>query len=340
EQMPVDVPGPVRLRSMISRQTHHLSRLVDDLLDVSRITHGKIELRKEQSDVRTAVRRAVETTRLLVERRSHTLTVDLPAEPLLAEIDPARLEQVMVNLIGNAAKYTDAGGRIWVSAELQESAVVLRVRDTGVGIAPQVLPHVFDLFTQADRSLDRSQGGLGIGLTLVRSLVELHGGTVSAHSEGTGRGSEFIVRLPRAVHPGDYPSSPLRPEPAQSGDPRRILVVEDNPDAAESLVDLLELWGHAVEVAPTGEAALSLTSTYRPDIVLLDIGLPGMDGYQVAERLRQQPAPRPGQIVALTGYGQEADRRRSAEAGFDHHLVKPVDPNELRRLLEQAPAAV
>jgi signal transduction histidine kinase len=324
-----------RLLAIVGRQSHHLSRLVDDLLDVSRITHGKIELRKEPCELRAVIQRAADAARNQMERRSHALHLELPARGLTVEADPARLEQVIVNLLGNAAKYTEDGGQVWLSVATEPEGgraewARIRIRDTGVGIAPHLLPQVFEMFTQADRSLDRAQGGLGIGLTLVRNLVELHGGTVSAHSDGIGCGSEFTVRLPvlqaeggRAKDEGEL----IAPGPCG----RRVLVVEDNADAAETLVDILQLWGHNVRVAPTGEEALSLLPQFRPEVVLLDIGLPGMDGYEVARQVRGEGAE--PLLVALTGYGQDEDRRRSGEAGFDRHLTKPVNPEELRRVL-------
>jgi CheY-like chemotaxis protein len=252
--------------------------------------------------------------------------------------DPTRLEQILDNLLSNAAKYTKPGGRIEVSAERQGDEAVLRVRDTGVGISPEMLPRVFDLFAQAERSLDRAEGGLGIGLTLVRSLVELHGGSVQAQSAGLGHGSEFVVRLPAAgdaARRADLPAAPALNGPASA--PRRVLVVDDNVDAAQSLATLLKLWGHQVAMAHDGTAALEAVRAQRPEVILLDIGLPGMSGLEVARQVRQDP--RRPLLVALTGYGQEQDRRRSIEAGFDCHLVKPVDLSELRRLIAAAPAS-
>ncbi len=324
------------VREMMERQVQHLVRLVDDLLDVSRVMRGKVELRKEPLDLGTAVARAVETARPLLDARGHRLEVSLPPEPVQLEADPVRVAQVVANLLNNAAKYTEKPGLIRLTAERDGGDVVLRVRDTGIGIAPELLLKVFDLFTQADHSLGRSQGGLGIGLTLVRSLVELHGGTVEARSEGLGKGSEFIVRLPAT--PAGHPH---RGEPAATSegtvgarDPqRRVLIVDDNVDAAESLAVLARIWGHDVRVAHDGEQGLKEARAYRPEVVLLDIGMPGLSGYDVARRLRAIPALNGVLVVAMTGWGQPQDRERSKEAGFDLHLTKPADPELLHFLL-------
>jgi PAS domain S-box-containing protein len=317
-------------RQMMERQVQHLVRLVDDLLDVSRITRGKIQLRKEPVELATVVALAVETCRPLIDARKHELTVALPPEPLWLNADLTRLAQVVGNLLNNAAKFTEEGGHIGLTAEQQDGEAVLRVRDNGIGMAPEVVARAFDLFAQGDTSLDRSQGGLGIGLTLVRSLVQMHGGSVQALSEGLGRGSEFIVRLPLA------PARPTVQTPvagkARRGS-RRILIVDDNVDAVRSLALFLEMSGHEVRAAHNGPAALELAQTYQPDVVLLDIGMPGMDGYEVARRLRQAPGQEKVLLVALTGYGQEEDRRRSREATINHHLVKPTDPEALQALL-------
>ena len=320
------------LVGVIGRQIRHLSRLVDDLLDVSRLTRGKIELRKRQEELRPIVEGAVETTRPVLEQKGHRLTVSLPDEPVCLEADATRIEQVIANLLHNAAKFTDPGGRIDLAVETDGPEVVLRVRDDGQGIEPELLPRIFDLFVQEDRSLARSHGGLGIGLTLVRSLVERHGGRVEARSEGPGRGSEFVVRMPRSAGRPAAPAAP-RQEPGEERGPARILLVEDNVDAADALAELLRLWGHEVEVVHDGPTAVQSAGSVRPGVVLLDIGLPGMDGYQVAGALRRLPELQGTLIVALTGYGQESDRQRSARAGFDYHLVKPVDLEELRRLV-------
>jgi PAS domain S-box-containing protein len=336
-QTPGADPRMRDLVGVIGRQIRHLSRLVDDLLDVSRFTRGKIELRKQEEELRPIVQGAVETTRPVMEQKGHQLTVTLPDEPVYLEADATRIEQVLANLLHNAAKFTDPGGKIDLVVEIDGPEVVLRVRDDGQGVEPELLPRIFDLFVQEDRSLARSHGGLGIGLTLVRSLVERHAGRVEAHSAGPDRGSEFVVRLPRctgrAAEPHQEPRrEPLR-EPAPERGPARILLVEDNVDAADALAELLRLWGHEVEVAHDGAKAVRSAGAIRPDVVLLDIGLPGMDGYQVADALRRLPELQGALIVALTGYGQESDRQRSARAGFDYHLVKPVDLEELRRLV-------
>jgi PAS domain S-box-containing protein len=312
-------------RAMMERQFQHLVRLVDDLLDVSRIHRGKIQLRKERVDLGTMITRAVETARPVIDAQGHELTVSLPPRRLFLQGDLTRLAQVVANLLNNAAKYTEGAGRIWLSAEQEGDAVVLRVRDTGIGIRQELLPQIFDLFVQSDRALDRAQGGLGIGLTLVHRLVEMHGGTVAAHSAGQGQGSEFVVRLP--LLPTEAQEEPAQTDgPVTAASlPRRILVVDDNVDAAESLALLLRMSRHVVQVAHNGPAALDAAARYPPDLVFLDIGLPGMNGYEVAQRLRQVPALERVVLVAVTGYGQEEDRRRSQEAGFDHHLVKPVE---------------
>jgi len=325
-----------RTTDVVERQTRHMTRLIDDLLDVSRITRGKIQLKKERIDLATVMMLAVETSRPLIETYNHKLSVSLPQKPVRLEADPARLEQVLVNLLNNAAKYTEPGGHIWLSGERQGDEVILQVRDTGMGILPEMLPRIFDLFTQGDQSLARSQGGLGVGLTLVRGLVEMHGGSVTAYSPGPGRGSEFIVRLPAPPEVQRCPDAETwgeedRPIPPSSY--LRILVVDDNVDSARTLGELLELWGHEVRVAYDGQAAIETATTYRPEVVLLDIGLPRMDGYEVARRLRQDIGLSQTVLIALTGYGQEEDRRLSREAGFDFHFTKPIDFTVLQQLL-------
>jgi len=335
----VDDPGLGRARDIIDRQVQQMTRLVDDLLDVSRITRGKVELQKESVDLAAVVARAVEISRPLIDARRHELAVTLPPEPVRLEADAARLAQVVANLLNNAAKYTEERGHIWLTVEREGPEAVVRVRDTGVGIPAEMLAQVFDLFTQVTHSLDRSQGGLGIGLTLVRSLVEMHGGGVRAHSGGPGQGSEFVVRLPllagrRAA--GSGPGAGGRPIESSA---RRILVVDDNGDAADSLAMLLRLMGNDVRTAPDGPAALEAARAYRPDVVLLDLGLPGMSGYEVCRRLREGHFANGPLVVALTGYGQDEDRRRTREAGFDRHLVKPVNPDELRGVLAEGPGS-
>ena len=328
-------------RSVIDRQVTHLTRLVDDLLDVSRITRGKITLQKQPVEMSLVVDGAIDSCRPLIEERKHTLEIDLPVEPLWVEGDLTRLSQILLNLLNNAAKYTPEGGTIRLTVEKEGGRAVVRVLDTGLGIPAELLPRVFDLFMQGDRSLDRAEGGLGIGLTLVRRLTEMHGGSVEAHSDGPGRGSEFVVRLPLVAAPA-APDDPAMVRdagrPQRAGGFRRVLVVDDNRDAAESLTVLLELWGHAVRIANDGPDALALAAEYRPDTVLLDIGLPGMDGYEVARRLRELPGSHSMFLVAVTGYGQDEDRRRAYETGFDHHLTKPVEPAKLGSLLASVPA--
>ena len=324
-------------RDVIQRQLQHLTRLVDDLLDVSRITQGKVTLHKEKVELAVVVARAVETIRPLLESRRLQLSISIPSEPIRLQADPTRLAQVVANVLNNATKYTEEGGCIWISAARAGEQVVLRVRDTGVGIPADVLPHIFDLFTQSARSLDRSEGGLGIGLTLVRNLVEMHGGKVEAFSAGSGHGSEFVVHLPAL--PEELPTE-VKAAVANKNAPGaslRILVVDDNLDSAETLALLLKFSGHDVRTANDGETALETAYAFKPQVIVLDIGLPKMDGYQVAQRLRQDPQLQKSFLIALTGYGQNEDRQRSKEAGFDYHLVKPVDPQELQSLVNSLP---
>jgi PAS domain S-box-containing protein len=327
-------------RDVIDRQVQHLTRLVDDLLDVSRITRGKIQLQKAPIALAAVVGRAVETIRPLMDGRRHALTTALPTEPLWVHGDMTRLAQILGNLLTNAAKYTPDGGLICLAAERAGAEAIVRVKDNGAGIGLDLLPRVFDLFAQGDQSLDRSEGGLGIGLALVRSLVQLHGGRVEAHSDGPGRGSEFIVFLPAlagppAAEPAIVRSTEDDVEFGRSG--RRVLVVDDNRDSAASIALLLQLWGHEVREAHDGPDALTLARQFQPEIVLLDIGLPGENGLEVAGRLRREPGLEQTVLVAMTGYGQEEDRRRSQAAGFQHHLVKPLEPEGLERLLARLP---
>lgn len=319
---------------VIERQTAHLMRLVEDLLDVSRITQGTIKLTRETLDLGQIVLRAVEANQPLISGRGHELTIVSPRKPVLVEGDPTRLVQVVGNLLNNAAKYTEQGGHIRVAVEVAGDEAVVRVRDDGKGIPCQLLPFVFDPFTQADHSLDRSHAGLGVGLTVVRRLVELHGGRVEVHSEGPGHGSEFVVRLPLEAG-----AKALRHvEAARSSGPARrksrVLVVEDNLDAAEAMASLLELGGHDVQVAHSGQEALGAAGAFRPELVLCDIGLPNMSGYEVAAKLRAQPEFAHIRLVAISGYGRDEDRARAREAGFDQHLTKPVEPDRLEALLE------
>jgi PAS domain S-box-containing protein len=322
-----------RIVEMMERQVNHMVRLVDDLMEISRITRGKIELRKERVELARVVRSAVETSRPLIDAAGHQLTVDLPTEPLGLQGDAVRLAQVIANLLNNAAKYTDAGGHIWLSVYRDGGSAVIAVRDTGIGIPQDMLPRVFDLFMQVDRQDGIARGGLGIGLALVKSLVEMHGGSVEARSAGPGRGSEFVVRLPVAASqdPADAPASTTRPSAILAA--RRVLVVDDNRDAAQSLAMLLRLLGADVHVAYSGAEALAVLPTFKPAAVLLDIGMPGMDGHEVARRIRSQPAFRGVKLIALTGWGQVEDRNRSKSAGFDHHLIKPADVRALQGLL-------
>ena len=321
-------------RDMIERNVGQLVRLVDDLLDVSRIDRGKIRLEVEPVELAAVVGQAVEIARPLIDSRRHHLSLSVPKSSVRVSGDATRLAQIVANLLNNAAKYTDEGGQIHIAVERVEDTAMLRVRDTGVGLSREMLDSVFDLFMQVDRSLDRSQGGLGIGLTLVRRLVELHGGSVEAHSDGPGTGSEFIVRLPALTEVGVPAPAVSQPQlPVANGVHRRALVVDDNVDAARSLAMLLKLAGHEVHTVHDGHAALGVVGEFQPDVIFLDIGLPGLDGYEIARRLRAMPEAEDVLLLALTGYGQEDDRRRSFEAGFDQHLVKPIELGTLHAIL-------
>ncbi|HUI99987.1 MAG TPA: PAS domain S-box protein [Usitatibacter sp.] len=336
-----DLPAQVAWsRDVIERQTGQLARLVDDLLDVSRITRGKLRMKGEPMDLNLAVHRAIEASRPLIDARRQSLEVRLSEEPLPVHGDMTRLTQVVVNLLNNAAKYTPEEGRVQVRTARDGEDCLVRVCDNGMGIPPYLLDRVFDLFAQGERTLDRSEGGLGIGLTLARRIVVLHGGSIVARSDGVGYGAEFEVRLPRLetqLHDSVQPGGDVE---ARGGESRRsILVVDDNEDAAASLAMLLRMTGHEVVIEHDGEGALVRIAARTPDIVLLDIGLPGMSGYDVAARLRDDPRRASMRVYALTGYGQEEDRRRSAEAGFDGHLVKPVLPTELFALIDASPVA-
>jgi PAS domain S-box-containing protein len=322
-----------RATDMVERQVLHMTRLVDDLLDVSRVTRGKITLHREPLLAEDVVARAVEAIRPLVEARRHELTVSLPAGPVRLEGDVTRLTQVLDNLLANAAKYQDNDGHIWLSASQEGSEVVFRVRDRGVGIPRDRLSEVFDLFTQVDSSIDRAQGGLGIGLALVRSLVQMHSGSVTAHSDGPGQGSEFTVRLPALPQTSGCAQEASSQEAARTPG-RRVLVVDDNEDGAESLAMFLRLAGHEVRTVHDGAAVLDAAHHFRPQVVFLDIGLPGdLTGYDLAPRLRELPGLEGVLLVALTGYGQEEDRRRACAVGFDHHVTKPADLSALHALL-------
>ena len=322
-------------REVMERQVTHMARLIDDLVDVSRISRGILDLRRGQVELASVVRQAVETCRPLAERSRHEMVVELPEEPVYLDADPVRLAQVLGNLLQNACKFTDPGGHIVLSAKAEGGELVLVVSDDGIGIAPDQIEGVFEMFSQADKSLERSQGGLGIGLTLTRRVVELHGGTIGARSAGTGAGSSFEVRLPIVIDkPTAPPLPPLTPEtPGSRG---RILVVDDNRDSAESLAMLLTLRGHHTHTAHDGEEALRVAETVRPDVMLLDIGLPKLNGYDTCRKIRAEAWGRRMVIIALTGWGQDEDRRLSREAGFDGHLVKPVDDRALEALLEKS----
>jgi PAS domain S-box-containing protein len=331
----------VEARAMMERQLDQLVRLVDDLLDVSRITRNRLELRKERVTLASVVHSAIETSRPLIEQFGHTFSVTLTSAPVCLDADPVRLAQVFSNLLNNSAKYTEPGGKVFLTTEVDGAEALVKVRDTGLGIPAEALPRIFDMFSQVDRTMDRAQGGLGIGLTLVRRLTEMHGGKVEARSEGPGRGSEFIIRLPILDETRERSSQGSAQRPAAETEPQcRILVVDDNRDSASSLGMMLKLMGNEVYTAHDGLAALEAAEQFRPDFILLDIGLPKLNGYEACRRIRAQPWSRGMVIVALTGWGQEEDRRRSHEAGFDHHLVKPVDVGILRVLMARGKPTV
>lgn len=327
-----------REQAIVEHQARHLARLVDDLLDVSRITQGKVELKKEPVELASVLASAAETASPLYEQRSHALSFDVPRKGLLVNADPGRLVQVLANLLTNAAKYTDPSGEIVVAARRQGDQIVVSVKDNGMGIPPELLPKMFELFAQADRALDRSQGGLGIGLTLARRLVELHGGTLTAHSEGVGMGSEFVMRLPALVDgTAGQPSGHATAVAATRSSGLRILVVDDNRDSAEMYAEGLRRSGHEIATAHDGPEALAIAAQFRPNTALLDIGLPVIDGYELAKRLRALLPDVPLRLIALTGYGQDKDKTKALDAGFDHHLVKPVDLGVLSELLNSVP---
>lgn len=333
-QMKTNDPIIEQAGNIIDRQVSVMTKLVDDLLDISRITKGKLRLTKEEVELRVVVNHAAESARPLIDARKHEFSVVIPTTPIWVEADPARMEQVIVNLLNNAAKYTDTGGLIRLTVNQEGNDAVIRVKDNGMGIAPELLPHVFELFTQVDGSLGRSYGGLGIGLALARNLVEMHDGRLQAASGGLGKGCEFTVKLPILAKP-TVRESKTTLEPRESVPSLHILIVEDNIDAADSLCLLLRLYGYDVEVARTGLSALELAASARPDVVLLDIGLPGMDGYEVAKKLREMPGFQDVLLCALTGYTpSEADRHRQQETGFDHYYVKPVEMHKLLELFK------
>jgi len=333
--MPGD-PSQQWARGVIERQTQHITRLVDDLLDVSRITRGKITLRPERITVASVIERAVEAIRPVAEARGQTVSVALPGASLEVVADLTRLVQVLSNLLSNASKFNHDGGQVTVTAAEEGAQVVIRVADNGIGIPGELMPRVFELFTQSDRSLDRSQGGLGIGLTLVRLLVVQHGGTVEARSDGPGFGSEFVVRLPLAggtdMMVGTLVETAI-PRPATRTE-KRVLVVEDNEDAAEMLRMILTLHGYRIEVAHDGPSAIEAAQRFQPWAIVCDIGLPRMNGYEVARQLRARADIARPTLIALSGYGQEEDQRRGSEAGFEYHLVKPIEPQALCALLD------
>ncbi|HSD53268.1 MAG TPA: response regulator [Burkholderiales bacterium] len=337
-------PGVEAARDVLGRQIAHLVRLVDDLLDVSRITTGKISLRREPVDLAGVVTRAVETVLPQLNERRQRLTVHAPPEAVWVDGDPVRLAQVVANLLANAIKYTGEAGRIELRVERREPAdasvaeAVLRVKDSGIGIALEMQPHIFDLFSQGEQGPERPEGGLGVGLALVRELVALHGGSVHVESAGAGEGAEFMVRLPALAAPARTGDAPAERVPRMSAARRRVLVVDDNRDSAESLAALLGALGHEAHQAHDGRQALELARRLAPDLVLLDIGMPGMSGHEVARRLRADPSLRETALIALTGYGTDDDRRASREAGFDGHLVKPIDFDALERILAAWPA--
>jgi two-component system CheB/CheR fusion protein len=332
---------------VIERQVTTLTRLVGDLLDVARISSGRLQIQKTMVDLAGVVRRAVDAVDLSVTARGQEMTLVLPPDPVELEVDPIRLEQALGNLLNNASKFTGREGHIWVTVEetpgtdeADSGWVLVRVRDDGRGIEAQLLPHVFDLFTQADHSLARSQGGLGIGLTIVQRIVDAHGGQVEARSPGKGQGSEFMLRLPRSRRRQRGETAPETQQPlapASEAIGRRVLIVEDSADSAETLARLLRISGHDVQVAGDGPNALRMAGTFVPDVALVDIGLPGMDGYEVARQLRQVPGMAGTLLVAVTGYGQEQDRNRARQAGFDRHLTKPVNHDALLQLLQSLP---
>jgi CheY-like chemotaxis protein len=320
--------------ALLERQASQLSRLVDDLLDVSRITQGKIALRKQRVELAAVLEQAVEMVRGFCDTMKHELTVTLPPEPVYLDADPTRLAQIVGNLLNNACKFTNKGGKISLTAAQEDGHLVIRVRDNGIGVAPEDVPNLFELFSQVETSLDRSRDGLGLGLTLVRSLVELHEGTVGVHSDGVGHGAEFTVRLPIRVGESSLTEAAAPVTPRTGG--RRVLIVDDSEDGALSLAMLLEIDGHQTHVVHEGFSAIEAVERLRPDVVLLDIGLPGLNGYEVCRRIRRAPGGKDLLVVALTGFGHEQDRQLSREAGFDAHLVKPAAHDDLAKLLSSS----
>jgi CheY-like chemotaxis protein len=327
-----------RTKATMERQITNLTRLVDDLLDVSRITRGKVALKRVALDAREPLSEAVSAAQPLAASRGLTLDVRLPAHPVVVDADPVRVEQMIGNLIGNAIKFTPAGGSVRVSLDVTDGWAVMRVRDTGMGIPPGQLHRVFDLFGQVTASLDRSHGGLGIGLTVVRLIAELHGGTAQVFSEGEGQGTEAVVQLP--VQPQSVGFEPASlPPPAPRASATRVLLVEDNPDVAEMLAAYLQELGHEVIQAHDGRAGLDAALRHRPEVIVCDIGLPGLDGYEIARRVREASGPQPCVLIAVSGYGDSTDRERARMAGFDHHLTKPADPVQLADLIAKTSEA-
>ena len=329
-------PTVSHARDIIGRQIDHLTRLIDDLLDVSRITSDKLELRKERVSLSEVVALAVESSHPFIDQHHHRLSILLPGEPLYLNADKPRMAQVIMNLLSNAAKYTPMGGSITVSSERQGENVTLRVKDNGIGIAPEQLSQIFDMFYQANRSYDQLHGGLGIGLTLVRRLVEMHGGQVEVHSQGLNEGSEFVVHLPifAEQHP---PQEAIGSVETTRETGRRILVVDDYGESADTLAELLRFEGHEVEIANDGLKAIEVAGKFRPSVVLLDIGMPKLNGYEAARQIREQPWGKTMALIAVTGWGGENERKRSREAGFDAHLLKPVNYTELAKLIADLP---
>jgi len=338
------VIGPDRLKycsDLIQRQTHTMALLLDDLLDVSRITRGKLELKRSRVDLRTIVDAAMETARPMLDAKRHHIDLVLPDDAPALDVDPLRVAQILTNLLTNAAKYTDPGGQLRLAVEFDDAAIRFEVQDNGVGIEPDVMSSLFEMFQQARGTLDRSQGGLGIGLALSRGLASLHGGTLEAFSEGTGRGATFRLTLPLAEKPTPAVEAPGQHPPLSAAAPspaarRRVIVVDDNADAATALAMVLEHDGYLVQVAHDGVSALELAARVRPVAAFLDIGMPGLDGYALARRLRTEPWGRDMLLVATTGWGQDEDRQRALDAGFDTHLTKPLDPAVPARLLARA----
>jgi PAS domain S-box-containing protein len=324
-----------RAEEVIERQVEQMGQLLDDLLDVSRIARGHVELRKKWIDLTSVIGGAIEAARPLLDRKTHALGLDLPRETLRLEADPVRLTQILSNLLTNAAKYTDPGGQVQLRAWREGDMVAFSVKDNGIGIAPEMMPRLFELFSQATPALHRSEGGLGIGLSLVRAFVEKHGGRVEGKSDGPGKGSEFLVRLPVGKAPGAKGERRSAATATTTGKRMRVLVADDNVDSTQTCSMLLEMWGHEVRVANSGREALDIAGSFQPDVVLLDIGMPDMSGYEVAGAMRSSPWGRKATLIAVTGWGQEDDKQRASAAGFDHHLTKPVDADEVQALLRQ-----